>query len=119
MLVNKTKGIVLAEKVKICRTFWGKARGLMFRRNLNPGEALVFVNHRSSRMEASIHMLFVFFPIAVVWLDEQGRVVDKTLAKPFRLWYVPSLPARYYIEGHPHLLREVEVGDEISFEESG
>lgn len=116
-LVNRTTGEVLATGVKFCRTLWSRALGLMFRKGIRPNEALVFVNPRSSRAQAAIHMFFVFFPIAVIWLDEDRRVVDKALAKPFRPWYAPSRPAMYYIEGHPTLLDKVKVGDEIAFEE--
>jgi uncharacterized membrane protein (UPF0127 family) len=60
-------------------------------------------------------MFFVFYPIAVLWLDAQRRVVDTALAKPFRPCYASRHPARYYVEGAPELLERVEVGDELSF----
>jgi uncharacterized membrane protein (UPF0127 family) len=60
-------------------------------------------------------MLFVFFPIAVFWLDAERRVVDKTIAKPFRPYYAPKQAAQYFIECSPELLGRVEVGDQIEF----
>jgi len=90
----------------------------MFHRALTPDEAFIFVKSGSGRFSAAIHMLFVFFPIAVIWLDEEKRVVDKRKALPFRLCYVPARPARYFIEGHPSLLEKVEIGDEVDFAES-
>jgi len=116
-LVNRTKGITLATRIKFCRTFWSKALGLMFRRGIRPDEAFIFVNSQSGRARAAIHMFFVFFPLAVIWLDENRQVVDKVLARPFRPWYAPSHPALCYVEGHPRLLNEVDLGDEIGFEE--
>lgn len=113
---NRTKGIKLAEGVRVCRTFWEKGLGFMFRRSIRPGEALLFVNGRESRFGSGIHMLFVFTPLAVIWLDRDKRVVDKAIARPFRPWYFPSRPAGYYLEGPVELLEKVEIGDELEFE---
>jgi uncharacterized membrane protein (UPF0127 family) len=75
----------------------------------------LFVERRESVVQTAITMLFVFFPIAVVWLDRERKVVDKVLARPFRLNYAPSRPAQYYVEGHPGLLEKVNVGDQLEF----
>jgi uncharacterized membrane protein (UPF0127 family) len=90
----------------------------MFRRALDPDEVLVFSYSRESIVDAIIHMFFVFFSIAVVWLDAERRVVDKVLAKPFRPYYAPQKPAQYYVEGDPGLLEQVQIGDQLAFEES-
>lgn len=87
----------------------------MFRRSLAEDEAYLFVERWESIAQTAITMFFVFFPIAVVWLDRDKRVVDKVLARPFRPYYVPRSPALYYIEGHPELLDLVSVGDQIEF----
>jgi hypothetical protein len=92
-------------------------RGLTFRRALPKDEGLLFVESAESRVGTAIHMLFVFFPIAVVWMTEEGRVVDKVLAKPFRPYYAPREAARYYLEGPPALLDWVRVGDRLTFHE--
>jgi uncharacterized membrane protein (UPF0127 family) len=60
-------------------------------------------------------MLFVFFPIAVIWLDARKRVVDKVLARPFHVYYAPSSPAQYYLECHPDALGAVQLGDQLEF----
>jgi uncharacterized membrane protein (UPF0127 family) len=99
-----------------CDTFWKRGRGLMFRRTLADGQVYLFVEGRESVAQAAIHMLFVFFPIAVVWLDRDRRVVDMALARPFRPYYAPKQPAQYYVEGHPSLLDRVHAGDRLAFE---
>ncbi|HIP96426.1 MAG TPA: DUF192 domain-containing protein [Anaerolineae bacterium] len=111
MIRNLTDNHMLATKVRFCDTFLTRARGLMFHRPLAEDEALVFVEKRESISRAAIHMFFVFFPIAVIWLDAGKRVVDKVLARPFRPYYAPRKPAQYYVEGHPALLEQVQVGD--------
>ena len=94
MLMNMISGECLARRVVRCDTFWKRGRGLMFRSSLAEDEVYVFVERRESVAQTTIHMFFVFFPIAVVWLDSEKRVVDKTLARPFRPYYAPSRPAQ-------------------------
>lgn len=115
MLKNLTSGEVLAQRVVRCDTFWRRGRGLMFRRGLAEGEVYLFVEGREGVAQTAIHMFFVFFPIAVLWLDRHRRVVDTALARPFRPYYAPARPAQYYVEGHPSLLERVNVGDELDF----
>jgi uncharacterized membrane protein (UPF0127 family) len=62
-------------------------------------------------------MLFMFFSIAAVWMDNEGRVVDAKLAKPWRPIYAPARPARYMIEARPVVLDRVKVGDRLVFDE--
>ena len=115
MLVNQTTGESLARQVIWCDTFWRRLRGLMFRRRLAPDEAYLFAFRTESVMAASVHMLFVFFPISLVWLDAQRRVIDVRLAKPFRPFYAPRRAAKYLVEGATDLLDRVHAGDQVEF----
>lgn len=90
----------------------------MFRRRLAPGEALLLVEAVESRAAASIHMLFVPFPIAAIWINSAGRVVDLVEAKPWRPFYAPRAPARYTLEAEPEILNRVSIGDEVVFEDN-
>jgi uncharacterized membrane protein (UPF0127 family) len=76
----------------------------------------LFVFRRASVVDTTI-MLFMFFSIAAVWMDNEGRVVDAKLAKPWRPMYVPAKPARYMIEARPVVLDRVKVGDRLVFDE--
>jgi len=117
VLVNQTTGQVLATQLRPCETFWTRLRGLMFRRSLDPGEALVFTYTRESVAGTSIHMFFVPFPIAAIWLDAEKRVVDQVLARPFRPYYASRVPAQYLIEGAPELLACTRTGDVLDLQE--
>lgn len=117
MLVNLTTGQVLAAQITVCDTFWSKLRGLMFRRSLEADEVLLFCYGRESTAETSIHMFFVPFPIAVIWLNARKEVIDLTLAKPFRPYYASRVPAQFFVEGVPGLLEHAHIGDELAFEE--
>ncbi len=115
MLRNETTNQVLAAHIIWCDTFWSRLKGLMFRRTLPSDHVLIFVYRRPSIADTTIHMLFVFFPIAVLWLDEHKRVVDLALARPFCPYYAPHRAAQYFVEGLPHLLEQVTVGDQLAF----
>jgi len=103
------------DRVRRCASFLCRLRGLTFRRALGEGEGLLLVGRRESRAGTAIHMFFVFFPIAAIWLDGSGRVVDVRLAHPFRLLYVPRAPARDVLEGPPPLQERVQIGDQLRF----
>ncbi len=112
---NETQGERLLGRVRCCASFLCRLRGLTFRRHLGDDEGLLLVGRRESRADVAIHMFFVFFPIAAVWLDGGGRVVDVRLARPFRPLYVPRAPARDVLEGPPELLERVRIGDQLRF----
>ncbi len=97
MILNKTRKTVLASEVTPCDTPWKRTRGLMFRAPLGKGEAFLFTFPRPRR--AWIHMLFVFFPIDMAFLDNKGKIVHIIeSARPFRLRIVPPVPISALIE---------------------
>jgi uncharacterized membrane protein (UPF0127 family) len=116
--LRHSDGRALPLRVRRCHTFLCRLRGLTFRRALAPDEGLLFVEQAESRAGTSIHMFFVFFSIGVVWLASDGAVVDARLAKPFRPFYAPRAPAKYYLEGPPALLSWVRLGERLSIEPS-
>jgi len=112
---NETRAQRLPLRVRRCASFFCRLRGLTFRCRLAEDEAILLVGSRENRVEAAIHMLFVFFPISVLWLDRDGRVVDLCLARPFRPLYVPRRPARDVLEGPPDLLQWAQPGERLRF----
>jgi uncharacterized membrane protein (UPF0127 family) len=89
----------------------------MFRKNISEDEGLLLVQGKDSRVDSSIHMLFVPFELGVIWINSHFKVVDKIIAKPWRLAYFPAVPAKYTLEIHPDRLSEYEIGDEVKFNE--
>ncbi len=114
--MRKEDGTILLARVKWCSSFWCKFRGLMLQPTLPQDEGLVFEYGRESKMDTTIHMFFMRFPIATVWLDSSFTVVDKVLARPWRPAYAPGQPAQYVLEAPPDLLDRVMIGDRILFE---
>ena len=80
-------------KAKFCKNPFG----LMFRR-LKKGNSIVLTCLNEGIFSSAIHMLFVFYPLDIVWLDENKIVVDKKTVKPFTLFAYPKKPARYIVE---------------------
>jgi len=118
ILRNQRSGQVVLQRAKWCASHWCHFRGLQFVRHLPADEGLIFVRNSESIAATTIHMFFMAFPIAVVWLDQQGRVVDKQFAKVWRPAYAPRSKAQYYIEANPGLLEQVELGDLLTFDEA-
>ena len=115
-IIHVESGQPIIPAAKWCNGFGSKLRGFTFRRHLAPEDGLVLVEKSDSKVNTSIHMLFVFFELGVIWVNDAGEVVGTVLAKPWRLSYVPPQPARYVIEGHPAILEKVQIGDHIKFQ---
>ncbi len=115
-LLNKTKNIVIEKKVRIANSFFSQLKGLMFERKKNFDYALIFPLFTQSRASASIHCMFVFFPIDVIYLDNKKKVVDKkNSVKPFTLFEMPSRPAKYFIELNAGKAKGTEIGDTLEW----
>jgi uncharacterized membrane protein (UPF0127 family) len=91
---NQTRGRLLITDGELAKTFWKRFRGLMGRSSLRAGEGLVL------KGDKSIHSFFMKFPIDVVYVDREGRVVclDPGMAPNrigpivFRAAYILELP---------------------------
>jgi uncharacterized membrane protein (UPF0127 family) len=114
-IVNRSTGKVLIESARWCKSRLCRLLGLQFRRRLNQGEALLLVMSKDSVAQSSIHMFFVFFSIAAVWINSKGEVTSTQLAKPWRPFYASPEPAQYVLETSPSFLKKIKVGDEVDF----
>jgi uncharacterized membrane protein (UPF0127 family) len=84
---------------------------------------LVLVSPKDGIEHSSIHMMFMRFPIDVLWLDAGMKVVDVARnVPPFNLlkpdtWriYRPAKDAKYVVEIAVKQLPPVEMGDLIEF----
>jgi uncharacterized membrane protein (UPF0127 family) len=117
-ILKRDSDEILIESARWCGSWLCRLRGLQFRRGLAPGEAVVLAWKKESIAKTSIHMFFVFFPIAAVWINSKGRVTSAQLAKPWRPYYASPEPACYVIETAPDFLEKVRVGDELDFADS-
>lgn len=113
---NLDQPIQSPARIKFCGTFLCRLRGLMFRSHLQPDEGLLLTIGRDSRADSSIHMLFVPFDLAVIWINSNRVVVDKVVARPWRPAYFPARAARYTLEIHPNRFQEYEIGQRVEFQ---
>jgi len=108
--------ILIADKVKYCKNFVSKFRGLMFSKPLKKGEALILEADNEGILETTIHMMFVFFCIDVLWLNSGKMVVDiKKNVKAFTPWIIPKTEAKYIIELPKNTAKHINIGDVIEF----
>ena len=114
-LENKNQPLPAPLQAIYCDSFLCRLRGLMFRSSLAVDTGLLLVETRDSRIDTSIHMLFVFMDLGVVWINSEKIVVDTVLARSWRPAYAPSRPAKYILEIHPSRLDEFKVGDQVEF----
>ena len=106
-------------RVKYCDSFLCRLRGLMFRKRLEPDDGLLLVQgKRDSRIDTSIHMLFVPFDLTVVWINTDMTVVDKIIAKAWRPAYAPAKPACFILEIHPGRWDDYQVGDKVEIQDA-
>ncbi len=78
-------------EVIACKSFFSKFCGLMFSKKKN----LLFIFKKPCK--PLIHMFFVFYSIKIYYLDENKKILDKIIAKPFR-FYKTKFPSKYILE---------------------
>jgi uncharacterized membrane protein (UPF0127 family) len=85
----------------------------MFRKNVGIHDGIIIAEKKESTALTSIHMMFMNFDITVLWLDNAMVIVDKVLAKKWKLVYVPKKPAQYVVELHSSKFSDYSVGDKL------
>ncbi|OGO26499.1 MAG: hypothetical protein A2W33_10515 [Chloroflexi bacterium RBG_16_52_11] len=112
---NLTRALDKPASAGYCDSFSCRLRGLMFRSHLRRDEGLLLVEKRDSRLDTSIHMLFVPFDLAVFWINSEMMAVDKVIARAWRPAYFPKANAKYTLEIHPSRWGDYEIGDRVEF----
>jgi uncharacterized membrane protein (UPF0127 family) len=93
--VLKYNGLEIAKNIECARTTLSQSLGLMFRRNILPGYSMIFFLKKPSKV--NVHMLFVFFPIDVIFLDENKKIKGFSRLKPW-VGYKAMEDIKYVIE---------------------
>jgi len=109
-IINKTKGIVLAEEAVLADRLFLRMKGLLDKKDLKRGEALII------KPCDSIHTFFMRFAIDVIFLDREQRVdLAINCLKPWRLSPL-CWKAKFAIELPSGVIQDsrTEKGDEIS-----
>ena len=116
MTLRKSDGTIIATNVELARSLVKQLLGLMFRRSIPSDFAMIF----DMRWEQyiGIHMLFVLFPIDLVYLDNNRQIVD---LRHLRAWIGVShsrKPARYALEMPAGMIERcgMKVGDVLDWQ---
>lgn len=91
-ITNTTRNTVVAERAERASSFLARLRGLMFRSSL-PGNGGMVIEPNSS-----VHTFWMRFPIDVVFVDRQDRVVGIVPAMPPNRPYAGARGAHRTIE---------------------
>lgn len=90
---------ILFSNLKVTHSFWDRFMGLMGKREVT-GDGLFLKN------VSSIHTCFMRFPIGVIYLDKEFRVLVREQVTPWRMGRL--------VRGTTHVI-EVKAGDELRF----
>ncbi|AEA47347.1 DUF192 domain-containing protein [Archaeoglobus veneficus] len=105
MKVFREDGSVLIEELVLARGF-RRYIGLMFRLKM-PYEGLLL----SMEGTEFIHSFFVFFPFKAIFLDDDFRVVETCIMKPFTVkrvkadWVLETSPEKVVKKGETLVIR--------------
>ena len=96
---------------RVVTSMLGKALGFMFHFPGNSGKIFEF----SKEKRITIHMLFVFFPLIVVWLDNKKQIEHFTVMRPFTSFSGHS--AKYVLEVpySAEVLKRLKLGQALSW----
>ena len=113
IIKNITKKTTIKRNAELCRSSFSKFVGLMFSANMD--KALIFEFNDEKKIR--LHMLFVFYPIDVLFLDKEKSVVDmKENFRPFSA-YSSKRESMYAIELPKGIIKKTgtSLGDKIKF----
>jgi len=108
---NRERETTLGDAIEVAATATQRAKGLLGRECLEDGQGLLFKGC------SSLHTFFMHFPIDVLFMDKQGKVLKasmgvrpfKLVAAPLRAYYALELPAGAIEDS------STRVGDHIEF----
>jgi uncharacterized membrane protein (UPF0127 family) len=87
----------------------------MFTKSIPEDQGLLLVQNSDSRLNASIHMMFMWIDLAIIWINSDYLVVDRVLARQWKLIYSPKSAAKYVLETGVSHLAEFNIGDKVRF----
>ena len=103
----------LGSQVTLTRSVAARMHGLLGRRQLEPGEGMMF------ETSGPIHTFFMRFPIDVLFLDRQKKVVgQRENLKPFRLAWRPGATMVIELPAGTIALTGTRKGDQVEAKEA-
>jgi uncharacterized membrane protein (UPF0127 family) len=115
--VLKYNGVEIAKNIEFARTTFRHVLGLMFRTSIPYDYSMIFKLKKPSKV--SIHMLFVFFPIDVIFLNEEKKIMGLSLLRPW-VGYKAMEDIKYIIEMKAGTIEIFHLctGEEMEFDDN-
>jgi uncharacterized protein len=113
-VLSENKKKIICNKVVFRTSFFAKATGLMFHKMIFD-EAHIFIFNENKKV--ALTMWWVFFPIDVLYLDKNKKIVEiKENFKPFTNYY-PVKESMFVIELPVGTIKEkkLKIDDKLSF----
>jgi uncharacterized membrane protein (UPF0127 family) len=105
-------GAVVCERCEIPESAFGRARGLLGRDGLEPGGGMLIDR------AGSVHMFFMRFPIDVVFLDRDRRVVGvRHRLRPWRMAGAHRAVAALELPAGAAVAAGIDEGDVLALED--
>jgi uncharacterized membrane protein (UPF0127 family) len=104
--LSKADGTIVCDRCRLATSPYARAKGLLGRSSLEPGEGMLF------RPAGSIHMFFMRFPLDVVFCDRELVVLD--VVRDLRPWRTASRRgAKVVVELAVGAAGNVSAGDRL------
>ena len=108
---NKTRNLIIAERIDIADSFFSRFMGLMFRKNIADNYALLISQC------AMIHTCFMKFTIDAVFLSKDMEVIS--IIENLKPWRFTKYfgNAYYTLElKSGNISKKIEIGDKLEIE---
>ncbi len=114
--VLKYNGLEIAKNIDFASSTLSKILGLMFRDQIHPDYAMIFILDKPSRV--SVHMLFMRFPIVVIFLNEHKKISGFFRLNPWT-GFKGMKDIKYVIEMNAGMIEryDLSVGGQMEFED--
>lgn len=114
--VLKYNGMEIAKNLEFARTKLRQMSGLMFRKDVPSDYSMIFVLKKQSPV--NVHMLFMRFPVDVIFLDEEKKVMGLYRLNPWT-GYKAVKNVKYVLEMEAGAIERynISIGGQMEFEE--
>lgn len=100
---------LLGDHIQVADSFWLRFRGLMGTTSLDSGEGMLFPRTNS------IHMFFMRYPLTIVYLSKDMRVLRSVVVQPWRIGPI-VFKAQWVLELPSGSQPDIQKGDMLSIE---
>lgn len=102
--------IIKVDCIKYAESYMDRLMGYMFQKSPNRREIMIF--NRCN----SVHTFNMRFKLDILFLDDENRVIKKSLSVGSRRFLPPARNATKVVEAAAGLFATIDVGEIVSFD---